>query len=109
MGSLFTQVERDRPVRLALTVALEAVNHASVPAEELATVFGSSNGSGLEIHKILEAVSTPEMLVSPTHFHNSVHNSSVGYWCIATGCHQPSTSIVRRIPESSTSRSSTAL
>ena len=78
---------------LALNAAEEAVQRSGLPAEELAAVFGSSAGSGLEIHQILEALTTPEMLVSPTQFHNSVHNAAVGYWCIATGCRQPSTSI----------------
>lgn len=31
--------------------------------------------------------------VSPTRFHNSVHNASAGYWGIATRCHEPSTSL----------------
>ena len=26
-------------------------------------------------------------LISPTKFHNSVHNAAAGYWTIATGCH----------------------
>lgn len=80
-------------IRLALNVAQEAVRQSSIPMPELATVFGTSIGNGLEIHQILESLTTPEMLVSPTLFHNSVHNSAVGNWCIATGCHQPSTSI----------------
>ncbi len=80
-------------VRLALGVALEAVDRSGRRPDELAVVFGSSGGSGLEVHRILTALSQPEMLVSPTHFHNSVHNAAVGYWCIATSCHLPSTSI----------------
>jgi len=35
----------------------------------------------------------PERPVSPTLFHNSVHNAPAGYWSIATGCTMPSTSI----------------
>jgi hypothetical protein len=27
--------------------------------------------------------------LSPTRFHNSVHNAAAGYWSIATGCQQP--------------------
>ncbi len=27
--------------------------------------------------------------LSPTRFHNSVHNAAAGYWSIATGCRQP--------------------
>ena len=29
------------------------------------------------------------MTLSPTRFHNSVHNAAAGYWSIATGCRQP--------------------
>ncbi len=80
-------------IRLALNAAQEAVGQAGIPAPELAAVFGSSAGNSMEIHQILESLATPEMLVSPTLFHNSVHNSAVGYWCISTGCHEPATSI----------------
>jgi hypothetical protein len=80
-------------IRLALNAAQEAVDQAGIPPGNLATVFGNSCGNGREIHLLLEALATAEMLVSPTQFHNSVHNAAVGYWCIATGCHLPSTSI----------------
>lgn len=94
--TILTGRERRRSsptVRLALNVAQEAVNQAGIPADEIAAVFGSSVGSGLEVHQILDALTKPGMPVSPTQFHNSVHNSAVGYWCIATSCHQASTSI----------------
>ncbi len=80
-------------IRLALGAAQEATERSGLPADDLATVFGSSNGNCTEIHNILESLATPEMLISPTRFHNSVHNSAVGYWCIAKGCHAPSTSV----------------
>lgn len=80
-------------VRLALNVAQQAVEQAGIAAQELAAVFGCSAGSGLEVHQILDSLSQPEMLVSPTQFHNSVHNAAVGYWCIGAACHQASTSI----------------
>lgn len=79
--------------RLALNAALEAVRQSGHAAEDLAPVFGSANGSGLETHAILKALTEPGMPVSPTLFHNSVHNSAVGYWCIAMDCRRPSTSI----------------
>jgi len=44
------------------------------------------------IHALLEAVTT-EGQVSPTHFHNSVHNAPAGYWAIAMKSHQPSLSV----------------
>jgi len=79
--------------RLALNAAQQAVSQSGHPATDLAAVFGSANGSGFETHSILKALTEADMPVSPTLFHNSVHNSAVGYWCIATGCHRPSTSI----------------
>jgi hypothetical protein len=36
--------------------------------------------------------STPA-LVSPTKFHNSVHNAAAGYWTIAAGCTRPYTAL----------------
>jgi hypothetical protein len=32
-------------------------------------------------------------LLSPTRFHNSVHNAAAGYWTIATGCRAPYTAL----------------
>jgi hypothetical protein len=79
--------------RLAVGASHEALKMSGLSANEVSTVFGSSNGSVAEIHHLLEALAEPEMAVSPTKFHNSVHNAAVGYWCIASGAHQPSTSI----------------
>ncbi len=31
--------------------------------------------------------------ISPTKFHNSVHNAAAGYWTIATGCREASTAL----------------
>jgi hypothetical protein len=31
--------------------------------------------------------------LSPTRFHNSVHNAATGYWAIATGAHSPASAI----------------
>ena len=44
-------------------------------------------------HQICEALARPEREVSPTSFHNSVHNAPAGYWSIATGSRLASTSI----------------
>jgi hypothetical protein len=33
------------------------------------------------------------MAISPTKFHNSVHNAAAGYWTIGTGCMQASTAL----------------
>jgi hypothetical protein len=45
------------------------------------------------IHRICSALTESEQLVSPTDFHNSVHNAPSGYWSIATGSRAAATSI----------------
>lgn len=94
--NLLPPAERRRTptvVKLALTVGSEALANAGRPANEVATVFTSSGGDGDVIHQICEALAEPGREVSPTRFHNSVHNAPSGYWGIATGCHEPSTSL----------------
>lgn len=80
-------------VRLALAVAQEAVDDAGDDAKELPVVFGWAHGDGPVVQRILEELATPERYVSPTDFHNSVHNVAVGYWSIASGSHQSCSSI----------------
>jgi len=78
-----------RIVKLALTVGLEAVAAAGVDAVDLATVFSSSSGDGLNCHQICETLASDDRQISPTRFHNSVHNAAAGYWSIATGATAP--------------------
>ncbi len=78
-----------RVVKLALTVGLEAVAAAGADASSLATVFSSSGGDGHNCHLICEALASDDRQVSPTRFHNSVHNAAAGYWGIATGAPTP--------------------
>lgn len=96
LGSILPGVERRRAsptVKLAVEVAQQALQHSGMQAEDLALVFASSNGDTDTIHHICEALATPERFVSPTRFHNSVHNAPAGYWSIASGSMQPSNSI----------------
>ena len=72
-------------VRLALTVGLEAVARAGADAAALPAVFSSSGGDGENCHEICQALAGAERQISPTRFHNSVHNAASGYWGIATG------------------------
>ncbi len=89
-----TERRRTGPsVRLALAVAAEAVQDSGLPPEDLDTVFASSNGEGQVITSILEALHTPDGAISPTQFHNSVHNAAAGYWGIAVGSARPSVSL----------------
>ncbi len=41
--------------------------------------------------RILEGLAGADRFVSPTQFHNSVHNAPAGYWSIGTGSMQPAT------------------
>lgn len=95
-GNILPAVERRRAsftIKLAVDVAKEALDHSGMNPEDLALVFASSNGDTNTIHQICEALATPERFVSPTRFHNSVHNAAAGYWSIASGSMKPSTSI----------------
>jgi len=80
-------------VKLALLVGSEAFAQAKRDPSETATVFTSSGGDGETIDAILETLSTTTLEVSPTRFHNSVHNAPSGYWSIATKSRAPTTSL----------------
>ena len=77
-------------VKLTLATGLEAVSAAGMQAADLATVFSSSSGDGRNCHEICAALASTDRLISPTRFHNSVHNAASGYWGIATGAMAPS-------------------
>lgn len=94
--SLLPANERRRATRvgrLAFQSAEEALRSSVVPATELAAVFASSGGDTDVMDRICAALAQPERAVSPTDFHNSVHNAAAGYWSIATGSRRPSTSL----------------
>lgn len=80
-------------VRLALAVGREAVAHAQRDAATLANVFSASSGDGDNCNAICETLASEDRLISPTRFHNSVHNAPAGYWGIAMKCMAPSTSL----------------
>ena len=81
------------PVKLAIAAGLDALAHSQRSADTLATVFASSGADGEMIHQICEVLATPQREVSPTRFHNSVHNAPAGYWSIALRSRAPSTSL----------------
>lgn len=80
-------------VKLALAVAQQAVAAAGVDPERLPAVFSSSGGDGLICHEICETLASADRQVSPTRFHNSVHNAAAGYWSLATGATAASTAL----------------
>nr|WP_255569563.1 beta-ketoacyl synthase chain length factor [Neoroseomonas alba] len=89
-----TERRRTGPsVRLAIAVAAEAVQESGLAPESLDSVFASSNGEAQVIVSILDALHAPDGAISPTQFHNSVHNAAAGYWGIAAGSGRPSVSL----------------
>lgn len=81
------------PLKLAMAAGFDAVRGAGADAAALATVFSSGESDGDNCHHLLESLAARERTVSPTRFHNSVHNMAAGYWGIATGCMAASTSL----------------
>jgi len=89
-------VERRRtglPVKLAIAVGQDALAGSARSGAELPTVFTSSGGDGEVIQEICVTLAGTDRQVSPTRFHNSVHNAPSGYWGIAMQSRAPSTSL----------------
>jgi Beta-ketoacyl synthase, N-terminal domain len=72
-------------VKLALAIGQEALAMAELAPASLITVFSSSTGDGHNCHHLCETLASDDRHISPTRFHNSVHNAAAGYWSIATG------------------------
>jgi hypothetical protein len=72
-------------IKVSLGVGREAVDASGLNASELPSVFSSSSGDPLNCHEICNALASGDRLISPTRFHNSVHNASSGYWSISSG------------------------
>ena len=79
--------------RLSMSVGLAAARDAGQDPATLANVFSSTGGDCDNCHALLETLASDDRMVSPTRFHNSVHNAPAGYWGIATQCMAPSTSL----------------
>ena len=72
-------------VKLTLATGLEAVAAAGLNAAQIPSVFSASGGDGNNCHEICQMLASEDRQISPTRFHNSVHNAAAGYWSIATG------------------------
>lgn len=86
LGQCLPATERRRatPVtRLALDLAMEAVGDRNT--DDLSAVFCSSGGEVTVVHQIFSMLAEGDTALSPTAFHNSVHNAAAGYWSIASG------------------------
>ncbi len=79
--------------RVAIGVGAEALQAAGIDAAGIATVFTSCGSDAQITHEICKSLSHVPPDVSPTRFHNSVHNAPGGYWSIALRSRAPSTSL----------------
>ncbi|MCC7150609.1 MAG: beta-ketoacyl synthase chain length factor [Rubrivivax sp.] len=80
-------------VKASVVVAEAAAAAAGIAPTALATVFTSSTGDPANCHAMCQALATPERVISPTRFTNSVHNVAAGTWHIATHAMTASTSL----------------
>lgn len=80
-------------VAVALEVALAACNAAGRDPASLPSVFASTHGDLAITHDMCATLARDPRTVSPTRFHNSVHNAAAGYWTIGSGCMQASTAV----------------
>lgn len=80
-------------VALALQVALDACAGAGADPATLSSVFTSTHGDLAITDYMCRTLVDDPGAVSPTKFHNSVHNAAAGYWTIGAGCMAPATAI----------------
>lgn len=80
-------------VLLAAAAAGEAVRMSGLNAATLPCVFASAHGDQTITDYMCATLAGTPTELSPTKFHNSVHNAPVGYWTIATHCHASSSAV----------------
>lgn len=80
--------------RLAIAAAEQALERGNIPAADLSMVFAAAEAAGEITHQLCEVLAGTRE-VSPTVFHNSVHNAPLGYLSIAMGAKGSGTSLCR--------------
>ena len=80
-------------VAVALEVALAACHAAGREPASLPSVFSSTHGELAITDYMCATLADQPQTISPTRFHNSVHNAAAGYWTIGTGAMQAATAI----------------
>lgn len=80
-------------VAVALEAALAACQSAGHDPATLPSVFTSTHGDLAITDYMCATLADDPRQISPTRFHNSVHNAAAGYWTIGAGAHTASTAI----------------
>lgn len=87
-SSLLSARERRRcpeTVRLSFSAAEQACDMAGTSPSEIEAVFCSGMGDIQITDYMCRTLAESPELLSPTRFHNSVHNAAAGYWSIGAG------------------------
>lgn len=80
-------------VKMAVEVMDQACRMAALEPATVATVFASALGDMHITEYMCRTLADAPLAISPTRFHNSVHNAATGYWSIATQSHCPSSAV----------------
>lgn len=80
-------------VKMAIEVMDQACKMAAMSPDDVAVVFSSAMGDMQITDYLCRALAETPKLISPTRFHNSVHNAAPGYWSITTGAFTPATAV----------------
>lgn len=79
--------------QLAFSAATEACRRAGRSPADLPSVFACVGGEIQVTDALCIELAKPDGLISPTAFHNSVHNTAAGYWGIVHGCVRPASAL----------------
>ncbi|KHL52160.1 hypothetical protein FHR47_003435 [Xanthomonas arboricola] len=80
-------------VAVSLEAALAACTAAGRAPTSLPSVFTSTHGDLAITDYMCTTLASDPLAISPTKFHNSVHNAAAGYWTIGAGAMTPTTAI----------------
>lgn len=80
-------------VKMAVEVMDQACRMAGADRSSIATVYAGAYGDLQNTDNMCRTLADSPRALSPTRFHNSVHNAATGYWAIATGAHSPASAI----------------
>lgn len=80
-------------VRLAVETSWQATQSSGIDPRDLRCVFCSGLGDTQLTDYLCQVLASSNKQLSPTKFHNSVHNAAAGYWTISTQCMQAANSV----------------
>lgn len=81
------------PVRLAVESSWQATQSAGIDPDSLTCVFVSGLGDTDLTDYMCKTLASEHKALSPTKFHNSVHNAPAGYWTISTNTMRAANSV----------------